>query len=151
MLNKNNRIFHVLARSIIIDDGYILVAKLKNGNNTFLPGGHLEFNENLKQALERELFEEIGIKGNIEKYIGCLEAKWMENNIYNQEINHIFIVNGINKNINIKSMENHLEIYCLKICDDVMEKENLLPYSIREIVKNIKNKEYEIKYISEVE
>ena len=114
MLNDNNKIFHVLARGIIIDDGYILVAKLKNGNNTFLPGGHLEFNENLKQALERELFEEIGIKGNIEEYIGCLEAKWMENNIYNQEINHIFIVNGINKNMNIKSKENHLEIYWLK-------------------------------------
>ena len=65
----------------IIDDGYILVAKLKNGNNTFLPGGHLEFNENLKQALERELFEEIGIKGNINEYIGCLEAKWIEDNI----------------------------------------------------------------------
>jgi len=151
MLNENNKIFHVLARGIIIDDGYILVAKLKNGNNTFLPGGHLEFNENLKQALERELFEEIGIKGNIEEYIGCLEAKWMENNIYNQEINHIFIVNGINKNMNIKSKENHLEIYWLKICDDEMEKENLLPYSMREIIKNIKNKEYGIKYISEVE
>jgi len=151
MLNENNKIFHVLARGIIIDDGYILAAKLKNGNNTFLPGGHLEFNENLKQALERELFEEIGIKGNIEEYIGCLEAKWMENNIYNQEINHIFIVNGINKNMNIKSKENHLEIYWLKICDDEMEKENLLPYSMREIVKNIKNKEYGIKYISEVE
>ena len=151
MLNENNKIFHVLARGIIIDDGYILAAKLKNGNNTFLPGGHLEFNENLKQALERELFEEIGIKGNINEYIGCLEAKWMENNIYNQEINHIFIVNGINKNMNIKSKENHLEIYWLKICDDEMEKENLLPYSIREIVKNIKNKEYGLKYISEVE
>jgi len=151
MLNDNNKIFHVLARGIIIDDGYILVAKLKNGNNTFLPGGHLEFNENLKQALERELFEEIGIKGNIKEYIGCLEAKWMENNIYNQEINHIFIINGINKNMNIKSKENHLEIYWLKICDDEMEKENLLPYSMREIVKNIKNKEYGIKYISKVE
>jgi len=151
MLNENNKIFHVLARGIIIDDGYILAAKLKNGNNTFLPGGHLEFNENLKQALERELFEEIGIKGNIEEYIGCLEAKWMENNIYNQEINHIFIVNGINKNMNIKSKENHLEIYWLKICDDEMEKENLLPYSMRKIVKNINNKEYGIKYISEVE
>ena len=151
MLNENNKIFHVLARGIIIDDGYILVAKLKNGNNTFLPGGHLEFNENLKQALERELFEEIGIKGYIEEYIGCLEAKWMENNIYNQEINHIFIINGINKNMNIKSKENHLEIYWLKICDDEMEKENLLPYSMREIVKNIKNKEYGIKYISKVE
>ena len=151
MSNGNNKIFHILARGIIIDNDSILVARLKNGNSTFLPGGHLEFNENLKQTLERELFEEIGIKGNINEYIGCLEAKWMENNIYNQEINHIFIVNGVNKNINIKSMENHLEIYWLKICDDEMEKENLLPYSMREIVKNIKNNEYGIKYISEVE
>ena len=53
--------------------------------------------------------------------------------------------------MNIKSKENHLEIYWLKICDYEMEKENLLPYSMREIVKNNKNKEYGIKYISEVE
>ena len=34
--------FHILARGIIIDSDYILVAKAKNANNTFLPGGQSE-------------------------------------------------------------------------------------------------------------
>ena len=142
--------FYTLARGNIIDGDYILVAKLKNGNNTFLPGGHLEFKENLKQELEREIFEEIGIKGIIGEYIGCLEAQWEKNGNYNQEINHIFIVNGINKNMEIKSLEKHLEIFWLKISDEEMEKENLLPYSMRRIVNNVYNKNYGLNYISEV-
>jgi 8-oxo-dGTP pyrophosphatase MutT (NUDIX family) len=152
MINNNgiNNIFHTLARGIVIDGDYILVAKLKNGNNTFLPGGHLEFKENLKQALEREIYEEIGIKGIIGDYIGCLEAQWTDNNGYNQEINHIFIVNGINKNMEIKSKENHLEIFWLKISEVEMEEENLLPYSMRKIVNNVYNKNNGIYYISEV-
>jgi ADP-ribose pyrophosphatase YjhB (NUDIX family) len=112
-----------------------------------LPGGHLEFNENLKNALKREIMEEVAIECVIGEYIGCIENQWIENNIVNQEINHIFIVNGINKNLEIKSKENHLKFYWIKIND--IEKENLLPYSMREIVKSIyENKK--INYISEI-
>ena len=143
-----NKYFHILSRGIIIDGDYILIARAKNANNTFLPGGHLEFKENLKKALEREIFEEIGIKCIIGEYIGCLEAQWTENEIINQEINHIFIVNGINKNIEIKSKENHLELYWTKISE--MEKENLLPYSMRKIIENIHKKNNIINYFSEI-
>ena len=76
--------------------------------------------------------------------IHSLDKNFIDPSNYEEPIFH-------KKNMNIKSKENHLEIYWLKICDDEMEKENLLPYSMREIIKNIKNKEYGIKYISEVE
>jgi 8-oxo-dGTP pyrophosphatase MutT (NUDIX family) len=126
--DKENIYFHILARGIIIDVDYILVAKAKNANNIFLPGGHLEFNENLKRALHREIMEEIGINCIIDEYIGCIENQWTENNIINQEINHLFMVKGIKKQMEIKSKEKHLEFHWIKIND--MEKENLLPYSI---------------------
>jgi 8-oxo-dGTP pyrophosphatase MutT (NUDIX family) len=144
-----NEYIHILSRGIIIDGDYILIAKAKSANNTFLPGGHLEYNENLKKTLEREIFEEIGINCMIGEYIGCLEARWSENGIINQEINHIFIVDGINRNMEIKSKENHLELYWIKINE--MENENLLPYSMRTIIKNIYNKNNEINYFSEIE
>ena len=147
IINRNNQ-FHILARGIIIDNDYILVAKAKNADNTFLPGGHLEFNENLKKALEREIIEEIGINCMIEEYIGCIESQWIENKTINQEINHIFIVTGINKKMEIKSKEDHLKIYWIKI-DDV-EKENLLPYSMRTIIQNIYDKNNRINYLSEI-
>ncbi|MDR2942393.1 MAG: NUDIX domain-containing protein [Treponema sp.] len=145
--DKGKNYFHILARGIIIDSDYILVAKAKNADNTFLPGGHLEFNENLKKALEREISEEMGINCNIGEYIGCVENKWIDNNIINQEINHVFMINGINKQIEIKSKENHLDIYWIKIND--MEKENLLPISMRKIIKSIYKKDV-INYISEI-
>ena len=147
--NKENNYFHILARGIIFDKDYILVVKAKNADNTFLPGGHLGFNENLKQALNREIMEEIGIDCRINNYIGCIENQWTENNIVNQEINHIFLVDGINKNMEINSKEEHLEIYWIKIKD--MEKENLLPYSMREIIEDVYNKNNGIYYISEIE
>jgi len=139
--------FHILAKSIIIDHDCILVVKAKNSDNTFLPGGHLEFNENLKSTLAREIREEIGIDCTVGEYIGCVEAKWIENSIINQEINHVFLVNGINKNIEIKSKESHLNIYWIKI-DDI-EKENLLPISMRKMVESV-YKNNIINYISEI-
>jgi len=146
--NGENSFFHILARGIILDNDYILVVRAKNADNTFLPGGHLNFNENLKGALCREILEEIGINCTVGEYIGCVEGQWVENNINNQEINHIFIVNGINKNMEIKSKEEHLDIYWINKKD--MEKENLLPYSMRTIIENIYNKNNKINYISEV-
>jgi ADP-ribose pyrophosphatase YjhB (NUDIX family) len=86
-----------LTRGIIVDGEYILIAKAKNANNTFLPGGHQEFNENLKKALEREIFEEIGINCIVGEYVCCLECQWVDNGITNQEIDHIFMINGINQ------------------------------------------------------
>ena len=139
--------FHILARGIIIDSDYILVAKAKNANNTFLPGGHLEFNENLKKTLEREIMEEVGVNCNTKEYIGCVENQWIENNIINQEINHVFMVGGINKNMEINSKENHLEIYWIKIND--IEKENLLPVSMRKMIEGV-YKNNLINYISEI-
>jgi 8-oxo-dGTP pyrophosphatase MutT (NUDIX family) len=148
--SKNHKYFHILARGIIIDDGYFLVAKLKSAKNTFLPGGHMDFNEDLKMALKREIFEEIGMDCIIGKYIGCLEAQWTENNDYNQEINHIFLVNEINKNMKIKSKESHLDIYWVKICEKEMEKENLLPLSMRTIVMDVIKNNNVNNYISEI-
>ncbi|MCL2521131.1 MAG: DUF4916 domain-containing protein [Spirochaetaceae bacterium] len=55
-----NKCFHVLVRGIVIDEGYLLAVKGKGQPYTFLVGGHLEFNENLQQALQREIQEELG-------------------------------------------------------------------------------------------
>jgi 8-oxo-dGTP pyrophosphatase MutT (NUDIX family) len=145
--NIESKYFHILARGVIIDKDYILVAKAKNADNTFLPGGHLEFNENLKETLTREIMEEMGIKCIAGEYIGCIENQWIENDVVNQEINHIFIINGIDKQTKIESKENHLDFYWIKIND--MEKENLLPKSMKEIVKSI-YKDNKINYISEI-
>ncbi len=50
---------------IVIKDNKVLLGKRKNshGSGTWqFPGGHLEFNESIKDCARRELFEETGIK-----------------------------------------------------------------------------------------
>jgi ADP-ribose pyrophosphatase YjhB (NUDIX family) len=147
LVADENKCFHVLVRGIIMDKEHILVAKAKNSDNTFLPGGHLEFNENLRKSLAREMMEEMGIDCMIGEYVGCIENQWTENNIVNQEINHIFIVDGVNRRIEVKSKESHLEFYWIKIAD--MKTENLLPESMRTIIGGI-YKNNKINYISEI-
>jgi len=50
---------------IVIKEDKVLLGKRKNshGSGTWqFPGGHLEFNESIKDCARRELFEETGIK-----------------------------------------------------------------------------------------
>lgn len=41
----------------------ILLTRQKGADYTFLPGGHIEFGETARQALDREMVEEIGTEG----------------------------------------------------------------------------------------
>jgi 8-oxo-dGTP diphosphatase len=50
---------------IVIKNGKVLLGKRKNshGDGTWaFPGGHLEFNESIKNCARREIFEETGIQ-----------------------------------------------------------------------------------------
>lgn len=68
--------FHHLARGIFIKDKKVLLAKAEGYNNTFLPGGHIEFGESAKEALVREIVEELGIESIVVNFIGLVEHKW---------------------------------------------------------------------------
>ena len=54
-----------IVRALIFrgDKDEILLARQKGADYTFLPGGHIEFGETSKQALDREMIEEIGTEG----------------------------------------------------------------------------------------
>ncbi len=56
----------IRCRAIIIHEGKLLVVK-HSPENTFyvLPGGHLEWGEDVKECMSRELEEELGIKGDV--------------------------------------------------------------------------------------
>ncbi|SDG36225.1 hypothetical protein SAMN04488542_13812 [Fontibacillus panacisegetis] len=46
------RKYHVLARGVILTDKYLLVAHCIGMDNTFLPGGHVEFHESIRTSFE---------------------------------------------------------------------------------------------------
>lgn len=64
--------FKVRVASIIISDNHLLVEKY--GEDSFmLPGGHVEINETSKQAIKRELKEELSMDIEVDKFIGLIE------------------------------------------------------------------------------
>lgn len=66
---------HVQSRAVIIKEGHILLCKTVGlmPDFYFLPGGHIEHGESAKDALIRELAEEVGFSFTISRFLGCME------------------------------------------------------------------------------
>jgi 8-oxo-dGTP pyrophosphatase MutT (NUDIX family) len=140
-MDDQNQKYHVLARGIIISEENVLVAHCKGMDNTFLPGGHVEFREGMRTTLSREIKEELGEECFVQEYLGCVEADFEHTDTYHQEINHLFaaVLPKINHHLNPESKENHLEFYWIPI--DEMEQHNLQPYPVRDIIIRVLNRE----------
>lgn len=128
--------FHPLARAIIIAEGKILLAHAKGQENIFLPGGHIESGEPTVYALKRELYEETGLNCDVGEYVGAVESEWKDARGAHHEINHIFLCGLTSQNSHspVSSREDHLEFIWADIAD--LEKYNLLPEPLTEIVKS---------------
>ena len=60
---QENKKFVVRSRAIIIHEGKLLTTRLAHDTSyASLPGGHLEYGEDIKECLEREIIEELGVK-----------------------------------------------------------------------------------------
>lgn len=58
--------FVVRCRAIIVKDGKLLIVRhAENPDFAALPGGHLEWGEDVKECLRRELIEELGVEPQI--------------------------------------------------------------------------------------
>ena len=79
-----------IARGVCIRDGKILLCRAKGGSSTYLPGGHIEFGETGRQALRREIFEEIGAEASVGRFIGVVENAFMQHGKPHAEINLVY-------------------------------------------------------------
>jgi 8-oxo-dGTP diphosphatase len=128
--------FHYRVRAIIHDDNYILLARGKDSNNTFLPGGHIELGEKAEDALIREIKEELGVDSTIQSFMGAVENSWLKYNEWHHEINLIFRLNipGLQKINNPVSLEDHIKF--LWSDADNIEKNDILPRSLIALIKS---------------
>ncbi|MCG7342664.1 NUDIX domain-containing protein [Sporosarcina sp. ACRSL] len=128
--------FHHLARGIFIKDGKILVARAIGHRNTFLPGGHIEFGESAKDALIREIHEELGISCTVNKFLGLVEHKWMNKGVLNCEVNQVFEVHSedLHTDINPTSREPHIEFFWVNAMD--LKEWNLQPHPLQIEIKS---------------
>jgi ADP-ribose pyrophosphatase YjhB (NUDIX family) len=67
---EKDKKFAVRVRGIILSEGKLLTVKHPH-NMSFcaLPGGHLEYGEDIKKCLEREIIEELGVKPDIDRLL----------------------------------------------------------------------------------
>ena len=71
--------------AVIIHNNKILTHKNINKDHYCLPGGRVEIGENSEEAIKREIYEELGKKVEITRYISTIENFFeMENKKYHE-------------------------------------------------------------------
>ena len=67
-----------IARGVCISDGHVLLCRPKGGAYSYLPGGHIEFGETGREALVREIREELGVEASAGRFLGVVENSFMQ-------------------------------------------------------------------------
>jgi len=78
-----NKQLVIRCRGIIIHNDKLLVVKMGENEHYAFPGGHLEWGEDIKECLSRELIEELGIKPEIGRllYVSSFIEKEIKHSI----------------------------------------------------------------------
>ena len=80
----------VIARGVCVQEGKILLCRAKGGATTYLPGGHIEFGETGRQALVREVKEELGVDAETGAFLGVVENAFQQHGKPHAEINLVY-------------------------------------------------------------
>ncbi|MBP5509376.1 MAG: NUDIX domain-containing protein [Kiritimatiellae bacterium] len=80
----------VIARGVCLVDGQLLLCRGKGAPLSYLPGGHVEFRETARHALEREILEELGMPSKAGRFLGCCENSFLQKGEPHAEINLVF-------------------------------------------------------------
>ncbi len=107
----------VLARGVCVRNGKLLLCHSKGDANTFLPGGHVEFEEMAAKALCREIKEETGLDAEAVGFLGAVEHTFKQKGERHCEINLVFEIKipGLSSDRNPASCEDHIEFLWVPI------------------------------------
>jgi 8-oxo-dGTP pyrophosphatase MutT (NUDIX family) len=126
---------HLLARAVIFrGTDEVLLAQARGYANTFLPGGHRDPSESIKDSLVREIREELGVACSVETYLGAVEWHYPEPDPTDYEINHVFLAQ-IDSAQPLVSQEPHLSFTWHRI--DELAAAELEPSPLRELIPQL--------------
>ena len=79
-----------IARGVAVVDGRLLLCRAKGGATSYLPGGHIEFGETGREALVREVREELGVVSGTGRFLGAVENSFLQHGQPHAEINLVY-------------------------------------------------------------
>lgn len=82
----------VIARGIIGHGDAVLLCVNRAGGYSYLPGGHVEFEESATEALIREVAEETGLKMHATRLLLVTEESFYDGKRMRHEVNLVFHV-----------------------------------------------------------
>lgn len=123
--------FTVGVGAIVRDGGMLLVIKDRFSVGYKLPGGHIDNNENIKDALQREVYEETGVEVEFESIVNVghfTKGQFGESNLY-----IVCTAKVITKDINVYDCSEIIEAKWIDI-QEFLEMEETNNYN-RDVVK----------------
>lgn len=82
----------IIARGLLEYRGHVLLCQSVAGGYCYLPGGHVEFKEGARAAVERELVEECGLRVRAGELVLVTEGTFKAGGKRHHELNLVFHV-----------------------------------------------------------
>ena len=123
-----------IARGVCVRDGKLLLCRAKGGSSTYLPGGHIEFGETGRQALVREVKEELGVESSTGQFLGVVENAFLQHGKPHAEINLVYELELGTGNGELPSLNSQEDWIEFEWCDlNRLDEANLLPPAFRSL------------------
>ncbi len=134
MINETTKKIVIRCRAVIVYNNKLLVVKHAPSSSFYsLPGGHLEYAENIHDAMKREIIEELGIEPQIGRLL------YVNNFIeeVKQSIEFFFEITNPESFLDTENLSGTHRFELSEICwVDKNDNPNILPKSIQEDLKN---------------
>lgn len=122
-----------IARGVCVQDGKVLLCRAKGGATTYLPGGHIEFGEKGREALAREVREELGVESNVGELLGVVENAFVQHGRPHAEINLVYALT-VPPGTAATAQEDWIAFEWRDLAD--LDAANLLPAEMKKFLKH---------------
>ncbi|MDO5320716.1 MAG: pyridoxamine 5'-phosphate oxidase family protein [bacterium] len=120
-----------IARGVCIQNDKVLLCRAKGGATSYLPGGHIDFGETGRQALVRELQEEMGVDATAGTLLGVVENQFQQHGKPHAEINLVYRL-SIPEGTPATAKEDWIEFEWRDLSD--LDAANLLPVEMKKFL-----------------